>query len=164
MTSLAEKKPSKERDPVEAYLDAVRRSQGSHPYATLLGIGKSDVASLSAEVERGLPFGKLVNLTRIMDMSLQAASDILFISPRSLQRRRVEGRLHPDESDRLLRLSRMFGLAIELFEGDREAAITWMNKRLPVLNNASPLEMSKTEPGALEVERLIGRLEHGVFS
>jgi uncharacterized protein (DUF2384 family) len=33
-----------------------------------------------------------------------------------------------------------------------------------VLGDASPLEMSKTEPGALDVERLIGRLEHGVFS
>jgi len=152
------------RDPVEAYLEAVRRSKGSHPYATLLGIDKSDATSLNAEVEKGLSFAKLVNLTRLMGMTLQAAAEILFISPRSLQRRKVEGRLHADESDRLLRLSRMFGLAIQLFEGDRRAAVDWMNKRLPVLGDASPLEMSKTEPGALDVERLIGRLEHGVFS
>jgi putative toxin-antitoxin system antitoxin component (TIGR02293 family) len=155
---------TKDRDPVEAYLEAVRRSKGSHPYAALLGIDKSDAASLNAEVERGLPFAKLVNLTRVMGMPLQAAAEVLFISPRSLQRRKMEGRLHADESDRLLRLSRMFGLAIELFEGDRNAAIAWMNRRLPALGDASPLEMSKTEPGALDVERLIGRLEHGVFS
>jgi putative toxin-antitoxin system antitoxin component (TIGR02293 family) len=155
---------AKGRGAVEAYLRAVRRSKGSHPYAILLGIDKSDSPSLNAEVERGLSFAKLVNLTRLMGMTLQAAAEILFISPRSLQRRKVEGRLHADESDRLLRLSRMFGLAIELFEGDRHAAIAWMNRRLPVLGDASPLEMSKTEPGALDVERLIGRLEHGVFS
>jgi putative toxin-antitoxin system antitoxin component (TIGR02293 family) len=155
---------TKDRDPVEAYLEAVRRSKGSHPYAALLGIDKSDAASLNAEVERGLSFAKLVNLTRVMGMPLQAAAEVLFISPRSLQRRKMEGRLHADESDRLLRLSRMFGLAIELFEGDRHAAIAWMNRRLPVLGDASPLEMSKTEPGSLDVERLIGRLEHGVFS
>lgn len=111
-----------------------------------------------------MSFAKLVNLTRVMGMTLQATAEILFISPRSLQRRKVEGRLHADESDRLLRLSRIFGLAIQLFEGDRRAAVDWMNKRLPVLGDASPLEMSKTEPGALDVERLIGRLEHGVFS
>jgi putative toxin-antitoxin system antitoxin component (TIGR02293 family) len=155
---------ARDREPVEAYLEAVRRSKGSHPYATLLGIDRSDAASLKAEVERGLSFAKLVNLTRVMGMTLQAAAEILFISPRSLQRRKVEGRLHADESDRLLRLSRMFGLAIELFEGDRDATIGWMNRSLPVLGDASPLEMSKTEPGNLEVERLIGRLEHGVFS
>ena len=149
---------------MEAYLDAVRRSKGSHPYAALLGIDKSDAASLRAEVEKGLSFGRLVNLTRVMGLTLQTAAEILFISPRSLQRRKIEGRLHTDESDRLLRLSRIFGLAIELFEGHKDAAITWMSERLPVLGLASPLEMSKTEPGALEVERLIGRLEHGVFS
>jgi putative toxin-antitoxin system antitoxin component (TIGR02293 family) len=164
MTTRARARTAKDRDPVGAYLEAVRRSKGSHAYAALLGIDKSDAASLTAEVEKGLPFGKLVNLTRVMGMTLQAAAEILFISPRSLQRRKVEGRLHADESDRLLRLSRMFGLAIELFEGDKDAAITWMNRSLPVLADASPLEMSKTEPGALEVERLIGRLEHGVFS
>lgn len=164
MTTLVRARTAKDRDLVEAYLDAVRRSKGSHPYAALLGIDKSDAASLRAEVEKGLSFGRLVNLTRVMGLTLQTAAEILFISPRSLQRRKIEGRLHADESDRLLRLSRIFGLAIELFEGDKDAAITWMSERLPVLGLASPLEMSKTEPGALEVEWLIGRLEHGVFS
>lgn len=148
---------------VEAYLEAVRRSKGPHPYATLLGINKFDAASLHAEVEEGLPFRRLVNLTCVMDMTLQATAEILFISPRSLQRRKTEGRLHADESDRLLRLSRVFGLAIELFEGDKDAATAWMNKPVPGLGDVSPLEMSKTEPGALEVGRLIGRLEYGVF-
>ncbi|HEX9285718.1 MAG TPA: antitoxin Xre/MbcA/ParS toxin-binding domain-containing protein, partial [Thermoanaerobaculia bacterium] len=34
----------------------------------------------------------------------------------------------------------------------------------PALGLVSPLAMTKTEPGAIEVERLIGRTEHGVFS
>jgi len=164
MTTAVRARTARDRNLVEAYLDAVRRSKGPHPYAALLGINKSDAVGLQAEVEEGLSFSRLVNLTRVMGITLQAAAEILFISPRSLQRRKVEGRLHADESDRLMRLSRMFGLAIELFEGDKDAAIAWMNERLPVLGHASPLEMSKTEPGSLEVERLIGRLEHGVFS
>src|SRR6266545_3244025 len=122
MATTPRARTARDRDPVEAYIEAVRRSKGSHPYATLLGIDKSDAASLNAEVERGLSFAKLVNLTRVMGMTLHAAAEILFISPRSLQRRKIEGRLHADESDRLLRLSRMFGLAIELFEGDKDAA------------------------------------------
>jgi len=32
------------------------------------------------------------------------------------------------------------------------------------LGNLSPLEMAATETGAREVENLMGRLEHGVFS
>ncbi len=97
-------------------------------------------------------------------MTLQDTAEVLFMSERTLQRRKTEGRLHADESDRLLRLSRVFGKAVELFEGDTEAALRWMKKPLPALGLVSPLAMTKTEPGAIEVERLIGRTEHGVFS
>ena len=32
------------------------------------------------------------------------------------------------------------------------------------LGGATPLDFAKTEPGAREVENVLGRLEHGVFS
>jgi uncharacterized protein (DUF2384 family) len=32
------------------------------------------------------------------------------------------------------------------------------------LGGRSPLDFAQTEPGAREVENVIGRLEHGVFS
>jgi putative toxin-antitoxin system antitoxin component (TIGR02293 family) len=123
-----------------------------------------DAPSLQARVVKGLPFTSLRYLTEVMRMTLQDTAEILFMSARTLQRRKTEGRLHADESDRLLRLSRVFGRAIELFEGDSDAALRWMKKPLPALGLVTPLAMSKTEPGAIEVERLIGRLEHGVFS
>lgn len=149
---------------VEAYLRAVRRSPGSHAYASLLGFTDFDAETLDAKVREGFSFKNLVNLTDVMGITLQETARILFISSRSLQRRKTEGRLQAAESDLLLRLSRVFGRAIQLFEGDKDAAVSWMNKPIPALGSRSPLEMSKTEPGALEVERLIGRLEHGVYS
>ena len=152
------------KDLIQAYLRAVRRSESSHAYASLLGFTDFDAVSLQAKVQEGFRFTKLVNLTEAMGMTLEDTAGILFISSRSLQRRKTEGRLHAGESDRLLRLSRVFGRAIQLFEGDKDAAVSWMNKPLPALGSLSPLVMSKTEPGALDVERLIGRLEHGVFS
>ena len=82
----------------------------------------------------------------------------------TLQRRKASGRLEPDESDRLLRLARVYGKAIELFEGDNPAALQWLHAPLTALGGASPLAMSRTEPGSQEVERLITRLEHGVIS
>lgn len=60
--------------------------------------------------------------------------------------------------------SRMFGRAIELFDGDRNAAYKWMSSRLPALGGATPMDAAKTEPGASDVENLIGRIEHGVYS
>jgi putative toxin-antitoxin system antitoxin component (TIGR02293 family) len=99
-----------------------------------------------------------------MALPMQALAEILMIPPRTLQRRRAGGRLEPDESDRLVRLSRIYGKAIELFEGDNRAALAWLRSPLRALGGAAPLALSKTEPGAQEVEHLISRLEHGVFS
>ncbi|MEQ1604365.1 MAG: MbcA/ParS/Xre antitoxin family protein [Pyrinomonadaceae bacterium] len=59
---------------------------------------------------------------------------------------------------------RLFAMSIELFEGDEASAIKWLNSPRPVLGGVTPLEMSKTDAGLREVENLIGRLEHGVFT
>ncbi|HSK74788.1 MAG TPA: antitoxin Xre/MbcA/ParS toxin-binding domain-containing protein, partial [Pyrinomonadaceae bacterium] len=67
-------------------------------------------------------------------------------------------------SDRLLRISRIFALSIELFEGNIEDARRWLLSSQKALGNKTPFAMSKTEIGAREVENLIGRLEHGVFT
>ena len=149
---------------IDAYLDAVRRSRGPNAYVVLLGLRSFDTPTLHKKVEQGFAFGALLKILKLMALPLQVLADVLSIPPRTLQRRKAAGRLEPDESDRLLRLSRIYGKAIELFEGDNPAALQWLRSPLTALGGASPLAMSKTEPGAQEVERLISRLEYGVFS
>lgn len=149
---------------VAAYLDAVRQARGPHSYVSLLGLKSYDTPTLHARVRAGLSFTALQRLLRVAALPMHVAAAILHIPPRTLQRRRVAGRLQPDESDRLVRLSRIIGKAIELFEGDPEGARQWLGAPVTALGGATPLALSQTEPGALEVEQLIGRLEHGVFS
>jgi len=86
------------------------------------------------------------------------------IPERTLARRRVSRRLTPDESERLLRISAIFEDAVDLFEGDVPAAVNWLNTPRKLLGDRSPLAYARTETGAREVENLIGRLEHGIFS
>ncbi len=57
----------------------------------------------------------------------------------------------------------VFEAAVHLL-GSAEEARTWMTEPNCALGGASPLDYADTEPGALEVKRLIHRLEHGVFS
>jgi putative toxin-antitoxin system antitoxin component (TIGR02293 family) len=158
--------PVRRRRPPEvaAYLDAVRQARGPHSYVSLLGLKSYDTPTLHARVRAGLSFTALQRLLRVTALPMHVAAAILHIPPRTLQRRRVAGRLQPDESDRLVRLSRIIGKAIELFEGDPEGARQWLGAPVTALGGATPLALSQTEPGALEVEQLIGRLEHGVFS
>ena len=72
--------------------------------------------------------------------------------------------MQPDESDRLVRLARVFSRAIEMYVGNVDAAKDWLIRSNRVLGGASPFEMAKTDVGAREVENLITRIEHGVFS
>jgi len=138
--------------------------EADHPYLLLLGLHPMDTARLVERVEEGLSFGGLEHLRQNMGLSLDEMASLVQIKPRTLDRRKKEGRLHPEESDRLLRASRIFGRTIALFEGDGEGALGWLSTPQRALGGAVPLEMARTEIGAREVEGLIGRLEHGVFS
>jgi putative toxin-antitoxin system antitoxin component, TIGR02293 family len=99
-----------------------------------------------------------------MSVSEVQLAEYLGISSRTLERRKADGRLKAAESERLVRLARLFELAAELFQGDTVRAARWMQVRRDALDRESPFSYSRTEAGAREVENLIGRLEHGVFS
>jgi len=57
----------------------------------------------------------------------------------------------------------LFDKAIEVL-ASMEAAREWMKTPKKPLADKTPLEYCDTEPGAREVEDLLGRTEHGVFS
>lgn len=65
--------------------------------------------------------------------------------------------------DRLYRSARLLALAVDVFE-DQEAATEWLKSPQRALGNAVPLEIATTDIGAREVEALLGRIEHGVYS
>lgn len=149
---------------VSAYLKATRARRGEHPYARLLGLKTTDTAGLHARVSEGLSFAALERLVRVVGMPATRVAEVLRIPARTLHRRKGEGRFSPEESDRLLRLSRLLGKALELFEGNVPATTAWLEAPAKGLGDARPMDLAQSEPGALEVEALIGRLEHGVFA
>lgn len=59
---------------------------------------------------------------------------------------------------------RLLALSIRLFSGDEERAVRWLTTPQRFFGGVSPLEISKTDAGFRDVENLIGRLEHGVFT
>lgn len=85
------------------------------------------------------------------------------IAVRTLNRRRQQGRLQTDESERLFRIAALYDRAIEVL-GDQERARAWFKEPKKTLGMKTPLQYADTEPGAREVENLLGRLEYGVFS
>jgi len=137
---------------------------GEYDYVILLGMKELDWPQLITNIERGLPYSAFEHLQRNTGLAPDVFLEWIQMAPRTQARRKVQGRLLPDESDRLLRAARVFGRALELFHGDRAGAIEWLLHKLPALGWKTPVELSRTDLGAREVEHLIGRIRHGVFS
>jgi len=142
----------------------VAGSAGPNSHVVLLGLETFESPQLLRSVERGLPYRSFEHLVSNTTISSDDALVLVSIPQRTLTRRKHEGRFHQDESDRLVRASRIFGRALSLFEGDRDAARRWLSEPQRGLGGEVPLTLVRTEVGALEVERLVGRLEHGVFT
>jgi putative toxin-antitoxin system antitoxin component (TIGR02293 family) len=140
---------------------SVRKRRGK---GRSLGLRVDDSVQLVGSVQAGFEFEKLLVFHKASGWSMEQIAQFAGISKRTLTRRRSEGRLRPDESDRLLRLSRILELAVDLFEGDAAAGRDWLEKPQSALSGAVPLEFASTDVGAREVEKLIARLEHGVFA
>ena len=137
---------------------------GSHAYVLLLGLETFDLARLLHSVEKGFAFRCYDRLARNVGLPTEQLLDLVDIPRRTLIRRKNEGRFSPNESDRLLRVARLFGKTLELFEGDRENALDWLSTAQTAMGGAIPLQIARSEMGAREVEAVLGRLEHGVFS
>jgi putative toxin-antitoxin system antitoxin component (TIGR02293 family) len=137
---------------------------GLNSHVVLLGLETFDSVELLRSIARGLPYRAFERLIANTTLSSDDALRLINIPQRTLTRRRHEGRFHEDESDRLVRASRIFGRALSLFEGDHDAAKRWLSEPQRALGGEIPMGLARTEVGALEVERLIGRLEYGVFT
>ena len=138
--------------------------QTAYSVEKLLGIKTADNLKLAERVEAGFSFDALERLGKTTGLPLERLRVAVRITPRTLTRRKKEKKLSPEESDRLVSVSRLLAQTFELFEGNEEAGIRWFTSPNRALGGQSPLEVAATETGTREVENLIGRLEYGVFT
>ncbi|MBW3567603.1 MAG: DUF2384 domain-containing protein, partial [Proteobacteria bacterium] len=101
--------------------------------------------------------------------SLNLAPDeenrLLQVSPRTRARWKEKNRerLEPDVSDRLVRVARVYALAIDVLE-NREAAVEWLREKTPYLGDRSPLEALATDVGTEKVTNMLYQMEYGVIA
>jgi putative toxin-antitoxin system antitoxin component (TIGR02293 family) len=154
---------TKSKGPAEPKAAATRRKgPAGNSYILLLGLKAVQTSELLKHIKEGLGYDSWENFILNTDLRKEDAANLVQISPRTLSRRKAEGRLHPDESDRLIRAARIFALASELFDDD--SARNWLKAAQPALGGSIPIEYASTDIGAREVESLIGRLAHGIPS
>jgi putative toxin-antitoxin system antitoxin component (TIGR02293 family) len=123
-----------------------------------------DHAAQATRVEDGVPVVELVQFGRQAGFTTDELARMIQIPPRTYARRVAgKGRLKVTEGERAVRVMRLFELAKEIM-GTDENTRRWFNSHLLALGGRTPLDFARTEPGAREVENIIGRIAHGVYS
>ena len=128
----------------------------------LFGYTVNNRQDIIGEIKRGLPIQSFDTLRAEFGVAIPQLARTLNINPRTLNRRRENGRLNPDESERVYRLGRLFKIAMNLFK-DGDAVRQWFATPKEIFSGETPLNYADTEPGAQEVEKQLRRIAHGVF-
>lgn len=123
----------------------------------------ADRADLIAALEVGIETTVFEEGAVALGLTEGQLADLLRITPSTLARRKRAGRLTFDESERLYRIVRLAQRAAEVL-GGVDAARVWLQAPKLGLGGATPLTHARTEPGARDVEDLLGRIEYGIPS
>lgn len=132
---------------------------GSH----VLGTRVRTREDLIHVIRDGLSFDSVTAVKERFDIKPDLLHSLLDLPPRTLARRKKSKRLRSEESDRLVRVARIGTLAEETL-GTRQKAAGWLAAENRALGGASPISRLDTDVGTREVEDLLIRIAHGVYS
>jgi putative toxin-antitoxin system antitoxin component (TIGR02293 family) len=119
---------------------------------------------LTRLIRKGLPPGSVAALAGKLNLAGIVVSGKLGIAQRTLTRRLSKASpLTPAESDRTVRMARVYANAVEMI-GDKAKAIAWLSTPNRALGGAKPLDQLDTDTGTRVVEDILGRIAYGVYS
>jgi putative toxin-antitoxin system antitoxin component (TIGR02293 family) len=117
---------------------------------------------LHEDIVRGVPARRVQEL---IDRGVLSQKAVYRAIPERTFKRRLAKRdvLKAPEADAIARLLRVTEAARKAF-GEEDFARKWLNLPVPSLNGAIPIELAETDAGAREVEAVLIRFAHGVYS
>lgn len=107
-----------------------------------------------------LKYAAVEHLGAYLDLSAPRVLRLVIGNARTAQRRREQGALTEEESDRLARIARVTRRAVEAF-GDERRAKQWLLRENRALGGQAPIELLGTDGGAEAVVDELGRVESG---
>jgi putative toxin-antitoxin system antitoxin component (TIGR02293 family) len=123
----------------------------------------SDTEELRQLLTTGFPYAPFESVLRRLGLTRVQVGKALGLPERTLARRKQEGKFQSLESDRIFRFLQVAAHAIETL-GDDEKAGRWLTRPNRALTGKSPLELFNTPIGASEVDEILGRIDHGLYS
>ena len=123
----------------------------------------SEPGDIQDAIRKGLPYATFEILMRVRGIRARELARLLGVAARTLARRKSGGELSPAESDRLYRIARIALKASEVL-GTPEKARAWLHRKNRALGGSTPISCLDTGVGERQVEDLLGRIDHGIYS
>ncbi len=124
------------------------------PFSEQEIISRSRRGILRAEADR---VAALIGLT---DKEISAA---IGLSPSYFHRLKTQQRISQDASERLSLLENLLQHALDTFDGQTITVLGWLRSPLRELEYQTPLQTLDTVTGYTLVDRVLGRIDHGIF-
>lgn len=172
---MAKAKTTKRLGGTAAFVSRVGTPASTGKFVSRVGTGKSGfIIAFKKFVAKDTPTATKIEAIRIginaeiVDDMVRyfdvSKSDIfhILLTPPSTAHRLVKTKrpLDPAASERVVRVADITRMAEETF-GGREDAARWLKTPNLALDNAMPLSMLDTEPGAGEVRRILSAINYG---
>ena len=157
------KQPEKPTEATGVAGDAAYKAEKELGFPAGSVLGEPEAAYMIGKVRDGLPLAEFHSLRDLLGLTEERLAGLLGMSRATLHRRKGDGTLDRSASDRLVRFARLFLRASDVL-GSEKSARSWLAAPAIAFHGECPLDFADTEVGAREVEALLGRIEHGVFS
>lgn len=126
----------------------------AQPFTEQEIIRNSRQGVLRAEADR------VAGLVKLADKELAVT---LGLSTSYLHRLQPQQRMSQEASERLLLLENLLQHGLDTFEGRAHTVLNWLRTPLAELDDQTPLQTLDTVTGFTLVDRVLGRLDHGIF-
>ena len=114
-------------------------------------------------VEAGVPVATMAKFVAVSGMQVKDIYEVV-IPARTLKHRKARKEpLTSDESDKLVRLIRVYDQAVRVI-GEKEKALYWLSEPKRRFEGRTPIQMLRTDLGGRMVEELLGQIYYGMFA
>lgn len=115
-------------------------------------------------IRRGLPAQSLEHFLSSSCLNRQQLGRVLQVSPRTMQRYPKDKTLPPFVSEKLLQLNDLYEQAADILGGGSSNISNWLQNSNQALGGERPLDLLDTYEGLRQVQNVLGRIAHGVYS
>lgn len=139
-------------------------------FAFIMGnSGKKDFPPVASEndfisaIRQGIPKKAIDNLVDKTGISTNEMAVLMRLSDRTLRRYKPQTLLNPEQSEKVVELSRLYNRGEEVF-GNLNSFKEWMNSSVMALGNIKPKQLLDTSLGIDMLMNELGKIEHGIFA